>query len=564
MRVCALFAALLLSGCRSNPPSAPPPTLPSPHDIAAAANKAFLDQKNYDPWVLTNTDAGNAIPAYYSDGHFGSLLGSNDVVEQLYQAGQYQNGVITSVTPHTQAQPVAAGRYRQQLDLRTGSLTLRNAQGRTIQHPPATSQQAWPHIWQTSDVIINGDPQAQQVTHANLFYLLSSTFPGSTYSIPPMGLSSTVYGGHIFWDADVWMLPALIVQHPEYAKPIVDYRFKLLPQAKRNAQAHGLQGAEYPWESADTGREVAPAEFARERHITADVAFAAWQYYLWTGDKKYLKSEGWPLLLATARDWTSRVTQGADGKYHINSVLSPDETAGPVDDDAYTNSVVQYNLRAAQAAAGVVGQTADPQWKRIADGLFLPVDHARGIIAENDRPLTDRFSAKQADTLLLLHPLGVTTDLGTAGKMLDFYTAHTIKSGPAMTSSIEAVVAARLGRASQSLDLFRDSYQPFMRAPWDAFSEKRSTDNVYFLTGMAGCVQSVLYGFAGLQAVSPWQHGTGQAILKDGGTALFCDPHLPPGWGGLTIKGVRFHGRTFDLTITPDNRVTDRPVATVP
>ncbi len=417
----------------------------------------------------------------------------------------------------------------------------------------------WPHLWQTSDIVIQGDPEAQQVTHANLFYLLSSTYPGSDHSIPPFGLSSNLYGGHIFWDAEVWMLPALIVQHPEDARGMVDYRFKRMVQAKMNAKQHGFAGAEYPWESADTGEEMAPAEFAKERHITADVGWAAWQYYLWTGDKTYLKSEGWPILSATAQYWVSRVTKGADGKYHVKGVLSPDETAGVVDDDAWTNAVVQANLRAATRAAGVLGQPADPRWRAIADGMYFPFDKSRGSPAENAAPMTDRFAAKQADTLLLVHPLNVPFDAQTAGRMLDFYTAHTIKNGPAMTASIHAIVAARLGRGQDALDLFHDSYRPFLRGPWDAFAEKRTSNRVYFCTGMGGCLQSVLYGFAGLQVVEPGRKGRGTKVVGDAEASLYADPHLPPGWGGLTIRGVRFRGKTFDLNVTPGDRVTAMP-----
>lgn len=417
----------------------------------------------------------------------------------------------------------------------------------------------WPRLWQTSDIVIQGDPEAQQVTHANLFYLLSSTYPGSNHSIPPFGLSSNLYGGHIFWDAEVWMLPALIIQHPDYAKSIVDYRFKLLGQAKRNAQAHGFAGAEYPWESADTGAEMVGGEFAQERHITADVGWAAWQFYLWTGDKAYLKSEGWPVLQATAQYWVSRVTKGTDGKYHVKGVLSPDETAGVVDDDAWTNAVVQANLRAAARAATALGQPADPRWQMIANGMYFAFDKARGIPAENSKPMTDRFAAKQADTLLLVHPLNVPFDAPTAGKMLDFYTAHTSKFGPAMTASIHAVVAARLGRGPTALDLFHDSYRPFMRGPWDAFAEKRTSNRVYFCTGMGGCLQSVLYGFAGLQVVELGQKGQGTRIAGDGEASLYADPHLPPGWGGLTVKGVRFRGKTFDLNVTLGNKVSVTP-----
>lgn len=416
----------------------------------------------------------------------------------------------------------------------------------------------WPRLWQTSDIVIAGDPEAQQVTHANLFYLLSSTYPGSDHSIPPMGLSSNIYGGHIFWDAEVWMMPALLVQHPNYAKPIIDYRFMTLGQAKKNAKAHGFAGAEYPWESAGTGAEMAPAEFAKERHITADVGWAAWQYYLWMGDKAYLKKEGWPILQATAQYWASRVTKGADGKYHIKGVLSPDETAGVVDDDAYTNAVVQTNLRAAVRAAKTLGQGSDSRWAAIANSLFFPQDKTRGIPAENAKPLTDHFAAKQADTLLLIHPLNVSFDPATAGKMLDFYTAHTIKNGPAMTASIEAVVAARLGRAQASLDLFHESYRPFMRGPWEAFAEKRTSNRVYFCTGMGGCLQSVLYGFAGLQVIATGEKATGTKIAGDSEAALYADPHLPPGWSGLTIKGVQFRGKSFDIAVTSKNQVMAR------
>ena len=139
--------------------------------------------------------------------------------------------------------------------------------------------------------------------------------------------------------------------------------------------------------------------------------------------------------------------------------------------------------------------------------------------------------------------------------MLDFYAAHTIKTGPAMTSSIHAVVAARLGLAQQSLDEFHDSYRPFERAPWDAFSEKRTTNNVYFLTGMAGCLQSVLYGFAGLRVYEAGEKPVGTKLAGDGVAALYADPHLPPGWGRLVVKGIRFRGKTLDLTVLPGNKV---------
>ena len=137
-----------------------------------------------------------------------------------------------------------------------------------------------------------------------------------------MGLSSDIYGGHIFWDAESVMLPALLVQHPDYAKSIIDYRFKRLGQAKKERPNARVRGGGVSLGKRSTGAEMAPAEFAQERHITADVGWAAWQYYLWTGDKTYLKTEGWPVLSATAAYWVSqgRTRRGRQMAYQQSAV----------------------------------------------------------------------------------------------------------------------------------------------------------------------------------------------------------------------------------------------------
>ncbi len=551
----AAVSVLLCGGCHQSIPANAPADL-TPPQRAAAANKLFLNQKTFDPWILTYNGAPNsvAVPLYSSDGRGGCVYPGNGTTAHDFQAGDYENGVLRDRLSHSH---VAASQIAtpQTLNIHEGQFFPAIALPFGIDAPLSVANTTnWPGIWQTSDVVIDGDPEAQQVTHANLFYLLSSTYPGSAHSIPPMGLSSNVYGGHIFWDADIWMLPTLVAQHPDYARPIVDYRFQRLAEARRNAKLHGFAGAEFPWESADTGAEVAPAEFAQERHITADVAWAAWDYYLWTGDGVFLKTEGWPLLRDCADYWVSRIAKTSDGQYHINNVLSPDETAGVVNDDAWTNGVVADTLGAAARAAALVHENANPKWA-VGAHLARPFDAARGIPQENDTPLTPRFAAKQADALLLIHPLGVAFDNATQARMLDFYAAHTIASGPAMTAGIHAIVAARLGRAAQSLQYFRDSYCPFERGPWDAFSEKRTTNNVYFLTGMAGCVQAVLYGFAGLHVVEHGQKATGTRIAGDSVAALYADPHLPPGWHSLTVQGVRFRGHFIDVTVSAGNKV---------
>ena len=55
------------------------------------------------------------------------------------------------------------------------------------------------------------------------------------------------YNGHVFWDADTWIFPALLLLHPELAESMIEYRYQRLDAAKHNAFMHGYKGAMYPW-----------------------------------------------------------------------------------------------------------------------------------------------------------------------------------------------------------------------------------------------------------------------------------------------------------------------------
>ena len=155
----------------------------------------------------------------------------------------------------------------------------------------------------------------------------------------PAGLSSNGYDGHIFWDAETWMYPSLLAQHPDLAAGMNAYRFQRLAEAQQHATATGYAGARFPWESALDGTEQIPpptsvnSEGLYEQHITADIALAQWQYYLVTGDKTWLAQQGWPVLSGAAAFWASRATLGSDGKYHIDGVTGPDEENPDVNDE---------------------------------------------------------------------------------------------------------------------------------------------------------------------------------------------------------------------------------------
>ena len=85
-----------------------------------------------------------------------------------------------------------------------------------------------------------------------------------------------------------------------------------------------------------------------ELHITADVAYAVWQYWLATGDEAFFADYGAEIILDTARFWGSRATWNeANQRYEINDVIGPDEYHDHVDNSAFTNRMARWNLETA-------------------------------------------------------------------------------------------------------------------------------------------------------------------------------------------------------------------------
>ena len=431
--------------------------------------------------------------------------------------------------------------YEHMMRIRPSSAGTSDAPKPTFEQALKAHEAAWAKRWAGRDIVIEGDPEAQQLVHKAMFDLLQSTRPGGDDSIAPETLSGDFYKGHIFWDADIWMFPALLPQFPELSRNVLDYRFRHLDAAKAQAKAQKLKGADFPWESAASGRETAPGGFAKGRHVTAGVGWAHWQYWLATRDRKWLAERGWPVLSGVADYFASRAVKNpATGKYDLKDVTGPDEFKQGITNNTYTNAMARSCLLAAAEAAKVLGRPADPKWAEVAKNIALPFDKATGVylVREGD---DGKRGTKQADGELLLWPAQLPMDEKTRRATFEFHAARPIKNGPAMTDSIHALGWARLGDAKQAEENFRESYRPFVRGPFLLFSEKRSMDRCDFATGQGGVLQSVLYGFGGLD----WEsfEGTPKRPVV-----------LPPTWKKLTITGIRRGGQTYTLTVTPEGR----------
>jgi len=391
--------------------------------------------------------------------------------------------------------------------------------------------QAWNELWK-SDIIIEGDEQAQQDIHSMLYHMYAFNRAGTANSPSPMGLSGLGYNGHVFWDTELWMFPAVLVLQPEMAKSMMAYRFKRLDAAKTNAFSHGFKGAMFPWESAETGVEETPVWALSgpfEHHITADVALAAWNYYCVTQDKEWLREIGYPIISACADFWASRVERNGPGKYDIKNVVAADEWAENVDNNAFTNAAAKANLYYAVEAANVLGVSANNDWKLVADNIPI-LQFADGVTKEH--ATYNGEGIKQGDVNLLAYPLKEITDALRIKKDLAYYETRVPTEGtPAMTQAIFTLLYARLGDAEKAHYFFKDAYIPNLNPPFRVLAETKGGTNPYFATGAGGILQAVMMGFGGLE------------ITPNGITQI--KTVMPKGWKKITITGVGKDKKTF-------------------
>ncbi len=280
-----------------------------------------------------------------------------------------------------------------------------------------------------------------------------------------------------------------------------------------------------------------------EIHVNADISLAVHQYWLATGNRHWLAMRGWPILQVIARYYVSRATKRADGSYSIRNVIPPDEYAEGVDDSVYTNMSAARALRFAVAAAHTLHRPADARWGWVARGLRILFDQSLGIHPEYAGYPGD--AVKQADVTLLSYPWQHQQSRAVTRSDLDYYVPRTDPGGPSMTDAIHSIMTSKLGIPGCAAFTFtRRSADPFMRPPYDQFSEARTGGAFTFTSGAGGFLQEFLYGYTGFR----W--GAGGVRL---------DPSLPPQLTGVHASALHWRGRTLSVAVGPHHtRVTLR------
>ncbi|MBP8793416.1 MAG: glycoside hydrolase family 65 protein, partial [Lutibacter sp.] len=87
-------------------------------------------------------------------------------------------------------------------------------------------KQSWGAIWETADIIIEGDIKAQQGIRFNIFQL-NQTYMGTDarLNIGPKGFTGEKYGGSTYWDTEAYCIPFyMATKDASVAKNLLLYR----------------------------------------------------------------------------------------------------------------------------------------------------------------------------------------------------------------------------------------------------------------------------------------------------------------------------------------------------
>jgi len=172
----------------------------------------------------------------------------------------------------------------------------------------AENKAIWREIWKGRIVLSGAEERWQALTDAAMYYLNCSVHASSPASTSIFGLATWhdyhYYYGHVMWDIETFVVPVLSVLQPTAAASILDYRFRTLEAARRNARLMGRRGAQFAWESApSTGDESAPLPGTaawHEDHVSLDVARAFALHAAVCGDDNFLRDKAWPVLFGVA------------------------------------------------------------------------------------------------------------------------------------------------------------------------------------------------------------------------------------------------------------------------
>ena len=450
---------------------------------------------------------------------------------------------------------------------------------------------AWDKVWEKSDVVIEGDEEAQFALRYSIYHLCSIA-PHNTdiCGIPARGLSGQVYKGAAFWDTEMFMLPFFQFSDTVAARNLLNYRVNTLGGAKRKAEEFGHEGAFFAWESQETGddactlfnvtdiftnRPLRTYFKDKQIHVSADIVLAMWDYCRTTGDYTILRDGGLNLMYECIWFYyTYSSFRAYKNRYELLDVVGPDEYHERVDNNAFTNIMVKHAVDIFVNAIRKVeklypesyaefSNSKDLSWaKDFADKLYVPQPNEQGIIEQFDgyfkmedvvpidlkkRELKENEYwgchglasttrvLKQADIIMMLNVFRNEYSAEVKKANWEFYEPYT-EHGSSLSACAYAIVAANIGLADWA-------YKYFMKtATVDLTGSTRQYLGSLYIGGThpaanGGSWSTAIFGFAGI------------SFTDD---VLDISPNLPKNWKAMSFK-LCWQGESLDIKIQGRN-----------
>ena len=443
---------------------------------------------------------------------------------------------------------------------------------------------AWDKLWKRADIVIEGASDIQRNVRFNIYHMLiCAQWNNGFSSIGARTLSGEGYRGHIFWDAEIFLLPFYLYTFPKVAKNMLMYRYQRIDKARKIAKKGNYKGAQFPWESADTGEEETP-EWARdidrtiikihthkmEHHISADIAYAVYKYYLATDDESFMEKAGYEIIIETARFWASRVQWNARKKeYEINHVIGADEFHIDVNNNAFTNFMAKWNLITACKLCGSVKkkkyfydkfksklnlkESELKYWRKVASGIRISnirndvIEQFDGFFKLNKIVLskTDEDGiplmpaklkakefrktqlVKQADVLMLTELFNDVFNKKTKLANYKYYLPRTMHRS-SLSPATHALGACEVRDLQTAYRLFNVALRT------DISNIYGNTSEGIHGASLGGTWQVIVFGFGGVR------------IKK---RKLFINPYLPRLWQNLSFH-LTWKGDLINLEMT--------------
>jgi len=442
-----------------------------------------------------------------------------------------------------------------------GSASLKNDQKKFLED-----------FWSDFDVFLRGQGHLQQALRYNAFQLMQSTGRDGRTNVPAKGLTGEFYEGHYFWDTETFIIPFYLFNRPQVARKLLEYRYHILEEARKNASRVKLEGALFPWRTIN-GKEASGFFMGStvQYHIDADISYAIYLYFTATGDYDFLYNEGAEILVETARMWFScGHFEQDEGKFCFNEVCGPDEYKPGVNNNCFTNFMARFNLRFARDTVEEMKENESDKyealkdkldfcedelddWNRAIDNIYLPFNDELGIHPQDDsflnkepldieeipheelplvsnwHPLTIwRYQViKQADVILLMLLQGDKFTLEEKKANYDFYEPRTTHDS-SLSPAVYSIIASEIGYTEEAFKYFIQ----ISRLDLDDFNE-----NTYMglhTAGLGSAWMALVYGFAGMRNY----HGE-----------LSFRPYLPDQLDGYQFT-IYFRGRQLRLRVT--------------